>query len=325
MPRIAAALAALVVVFCLSSAAQAEHQRVAVLGSDAELARAISLALSPWGLETTSSAARAPGPSQPGAVREATLLAERLEVDALIWLTPADGGSLLWVLDVDTGDVTTRLVPQTSPFDGAGAAAVALSVKTVLRASAIAPPNERFGSSTRSRTPQVVFALEGGALVHWMGEHAVEPRAQLEGVLWHSTARRLGLSLHLASGPGLQVDAAAFRGRYRELTLGGSARVGLWRGSVVSTSVAAGGSARWTTLEGTLTSNARAAQAQRLNASVDLRAVTDFRVSDRVYLGVAIGGAYLPRYRRYLVLGEPVFGAWPFSASLAAHCGVELF
>jgi hypothetical protein len=62
-----------------------------------------------------------------------------------------------------------------------------------------------------------------------------------------------------------------------------------------------------------------------LNASVDLRAVTDFRVSDRVYLGVAIGGTYFPRYRRYLVLGEPVFGVWPFSASLAAHCGVELF
>jgi hypothetical protein len=331
------ALAALVGVLCIASAAWAIPQRVAVLKPDAELLRAISLALSPWGIETIASDAPLPTSSQPQAVRHAAGLSRQLRVEALVWMTQLEQGSLLWVFDVDTGDVTTRLLPERPPLDGAAAAAVALSVKTVLRSSVIAPPAERFGLQS-SPPPQVeppatvapepvarIAALEIGGGATWIGETRLDSRLQLAGVLWLPALDRLGVSLELATGPGLAIDRVDYRGRYREVIAGGKVRWRVVDLSSFATTLALGGAAHWAVLDGTLEPDGRQSDASRVNGSVDFESRVDFDLSDRFYLGLAIGAAYSPTIRRYLVQGEPVLSPQALTFNLNGHCGVRLF
>src|SRR5688500_13686212 len=99
MPWLAAALLALAAVLNVTVAG-AGQRRVVVLQPDDELLRAIVIALAPWGLDIVRSDAPMPGSSQPEAVRTALSLAQRLDAEAVVWVTSVDGGSLLWVFDV---------------------------------------------------------------------------------------------------------------------------------------------------------------------------------------------------------------------------------
>src|SRR6187455_2733000 len=107
----------------VTTALGSHERRIVVLQPDEELLRAVGLSLSAWGIETTQSDATPPEPSQPEAVQAASRLARELGVEAVVWVSSADQGSLLWVFDARAGDVTTRLLTETPPFDSAGAAA----------------------------------------------------------------------------------------------------------------------------------------------------------------------------------------------------------
>lgn len=325
MPRIIAALGAFVAVSCFVLVARTNQQRIAVLQLDEELVRAVSLALEPWGLQTTPSEAPLPPASQPEAVEAASRLARQLEVEALVWVTRLQRGSLLWVYDVRTGDVTTRLLAESPPFDSAAAAAVALTVKTVLRASEVAPPEERFGAQTPPEPPNRSLSVELGGDGYWIASGDLAFSARLAGVLWFGAGRRFGLSLEAASGPGFRVEDSDYEGRYRELVVGGKARLRLAEAPGLSTILALGGSAHWTRLEGTLTGGLGDSDAQRVNASIDAEALVNFHLTSRLYLGIGLGAAYFPTYQRYLVRGKPVLSPWPLSPSLTGYCGVELF
>lgn len=318
-------LVALLTVLGFAMPARAQTRSIAVLQPDGELFRAISLGLSPWGIRTIRSDAPIPARSQPEAVEVASRLARQLEVEALVWVTSLGQGSLLWVFDVGTGDVTTRLLPETPPFDSAAAAAVALSVKTVLRTSVVAPPDERFGAQAATPTFEPIMAVEAGAGAHWLGEEQVDIRGRFVGVLWFPALRRLGLSVEASLGPGARVEHAAYNGRYRELTLGAKLRLRALNLPSFTAFVALGGAAHWATLSGTLLADARGSSVERLNGSVDLEAAVAVRLWSRIYLGASAGAAYFPTYRRYLVNGEPVFAPWPLTTSLSGYCGAELF
>lgn len=324
MPRVVA-LTIFLVVLCFATASWGNQQRVAVLQPDGELLRAISLALSPWDLQTVRSDAPLPEASQPDAVYAASRLAGQLEVQALVWLTKLDQGSLLWVYDAGTGDVTTRMLTQSPPFDSAAAAAVALSVKTALRASAIAPPDERFDSEPTPPKGDPLWAIEAGAAANWVTMGQVAFMGELAGVLWLPAARRFGLSLETSYGPGLGISGADYEGRYREFVLGAKARFRLIHTPSFSTSLALGTAGHWSMLDGTLSADSRQVHTSRLNGSLDLETSVNFKVSDSVYLGASLGGAYFLRYQRYLVDGDPVFSPRLWTANLAGYCGVEIF
>lgn len=320
-----AALVIALAVLGFARTAWAEQRRVAVLQPDHELLRAVSLALSPWGIETIGSDAALPKSSQPEAVQVASRLARQLGVEAVVWITSLNNGSLLWVFDLRTGDVTVRVLPEMPPFDSAAAAAVALSVKTVLRSSVVAPPEERFGAPSTSPNVDPISAGEIGAGGHWVGEGEVDFRVELAGVLWLPAARRLGLSLEVSSGPGLQIDHPDYSGRYQEFVAGAKARFRLVYLQDFSVAVALGGAAHWATLRGTVAADSRESNADRLNGSIDFETSVNFNVSSGVYLGTSLGTAYFPAYRRYLVSGEPVFAPWPLVANFSGYLGVELF
>ena len=325
MPRMTAALVSALAVFGFAMTAWADQRRVAVLRPDHELLRAVSLALSPWGIETIGSDAALPKSSQPEAVQVASRLARQLGVEAIVWITSLKDGSLLWVFDLRTGDVTARILPETPPFDSAAAAAVALSVKTVLRSSVVAPPEERFGAPSTSPRTDRISAAEIGAGGHWVGEGEVDFRIELAGVLWFAAARRVGLSLEVSSGPGLQIDHPDYSGSYRELVAGAKARFRLVHLQDFSVAVALGGAAHWAMLRGTLAADSRESNVDRLNGSLDFETSVNFEVSNGVYLGTSLGTVYFPAYRRYLVSGQSVFAPWPLVANFSGYVGVELF
>jgi hypothetical protein len=322
-----------------ASAKSEGQRRIVVLQPDDELFRAISLSLSPWDVETTRSAATirgvaavdvSPQASQPEAVRGASRLARELGVEAVVWISSAERGSLLWVFDARSGDVTIRMLAETPPFDSAQAAAVALSVKTLLRSSTVAPPAERFGAQPPAASEVAppadgVLALELGGGGTWLASRHAALAIDLTAVAWVLSARRLGVSLSVASGPGFRIEAGRYRGDYRELVVGGSARYRVLHEPRVSASVSLGGALHFTTLEGTLVDRSVESKVSRVNPSLDLEVSASVYLTRAIYLGASAGGAYFPAYRRYLVQGEPVFSPWPAAVGVSGYCGVELF
>jgi hypothetical protein len=316
-------LACLALLFTVTAVGEG-RRRIAVLRPDDELYRAISLSLSPWGVDTRKSDATPPAPSQPEAVQMASRLARELDVEAVVWVTSAERGSLLWVFDARAGDVTTRMLAEAPPFDSAAAASVALSVKTVLRSSAVAPPAERFGAEPIMGN-RGVFALEFGALVNWLDERKLEPRIELAGTAWFALERRLGVGAEFSSGPGVRVEEPAYSGRYREFIAGAKARFRPIHEPGLSAALALGSALHWTRLEGTIVDGSVPSSVSRLSASLDLETSLAVMLGRRSYLGASMGVAYFPAYRRYLVEGTPVFSPWRLVPSLGVHFGVEAF
>lgn len=112
--------------------------KVVVLSGNPTLDRALRMSLAPWSMRLEVVTARSPGASMPISAMRARMLAQELSADALVWVADTAEGAALWVHDARTGNVTARTTPS-PPFDIPTAAALALSVKTVLRASGLAP------------------------------------------------------------------------------------------------------------------------------------------------------------------------------------------
>jgi hypothetical protein len=307
-------LAALLFAFvtALATVAGGSPRRIAILEPDDELVRAVTLSLSPWGVETTRSEATPPELSHADAVEVATQLARRLNVEAMIWISRAEEATLLWVFDAHSGNVTARRLSEAPPFDGAAAAAVALSVKTVLRTSSVAPPDERLGAEPAPPSSNHPLALELGG-------------GGLAAVAWLVFQRRVGVGLELSAGPGVSVADERFRGRYRELVAGGELRLRPLREPPLSVAVSLGGALHWTRLEGTLAASSLYREVARRNATLDAEVLVSLDIGGGAYLGVSAGLSYAPAYRRYLVEGNPVFSPLPLSSNLAGHIGVGLF
>ncbi len=324
MIRRSAARAVFAAVFCLAVVARANPRRVALLRADPELLRAVSLSLSAWDVETLHSLNPAPEATHQGLAAAARRLATQLGVEALVWTT-SRSQPMLWVFEADTGELTTRVLTRPPPFDSVAAASVALTIKTVLRASGLAPAKERVAPPLPPPRRVRSAALQVGAGGYWMGDEHLDPRGQVAGMLWLAARKQLGLSLELSLGNGLTVESAEFRGRYRELAVGAKARFRLFDLPRFFTVVGVGGTARWAHFSGTLLDESRAASVSRVNGSVDVETAFNFRLTSLVYFGVSLGAVYFPTYQRYWAHGTSVFAPWPLNANLIGHCGVELF
>lgn len=120
-------------------AASARSQpKVVVIRGFPAVERAIAQALAPWKMRVELVSARQPGATMPVSADRAQVLAEQLKADALVWISTSPEGPALWVHDARTNNVTSRATPR-PPFDPPTAAALALSVKTFLRASGLTP------------------------------------------------------------------------------------------------------------------------------------------------------------------------------------------
>jgi hypothetical protein len=133
--------------------AQEGARRVVLLNADAGLERAARAALQPWHVEVSSLSGAWPGSTVPEANARAKALALSAHATALVWVSIEAGGGALWLYDRESERLIERPLATLPPFDPAAAAAVALSIKTLLRHSTAAPAEERYGATAHNEPP----------------------------------------------------------------------------------------------------------------------------------------------------------------------------
>ncbi len=197
--------------FAVEGSARAERTRVAAVSPDAELARALDIALSPWG-----AAVAQVGPAGPGAFPRMTLarardVAKETHADVVMWVSQSDGRYAAWIYDLASDRASLRELAAGPPFDATTAAAVALSVKALLRFTVVAPPPERFRAPTEE--PTWAFGLSAGIASHNGSELLWEPRTDLYGSFWPAAlGHRWGATIGVSSGLGVHVDNPTSQG-----------------------------------------------------------------------------------------------------------------
>jgi hypothetical protein len=231
----------------------------------------------------------------------------------------------LWVYDTQNDEISTRVFTETPPLSPSAAAAVALSLKTLLRATVVAPESERFGAATPDAPSPERFQLESGGGVRVLAAQKAEVRVAIGTLFWfRPPPRGIGAALEFSLGRGVAVENEEFVGRFRELDLSPMLRWQVLAGGRAASSLFAGMTGHFTMLDGSLASGA-STTTQRFNVSFDVGARADFDPSRRVHLGIVVKASYLSAYQRYLVRDHSVFELWPVTAEVGGRIGVDLF
>jgi hypothetical protein len=314
--------------FLLSErAASGETRRVALLNADAELVRAVSIALSPWALQVVALDAQPPPPWVPEAADEARELSVSLDAGAVVWVSVTEKKSAVWVYDAATQRVTSRAQEQLPPFDAPAAAAVALSLKTLLRTSELAPQGERFGATMAPRSPwpgRLRLEVSGGA--RGFAANAFEPWLVVGAVIWTDRPQAAwGLSLRAAFTTGANVENDSLSGVVREIALSPALRRWFTLSGDVAIVPFAGASLRLTRLDATIAAARRSVSIEHGNPSVDFGVAVPFRVAGPLDVGPYGAGSYLLHYQRYLVGGAVGFEARPFSFEFGVQASTTVF
>ena len=216
-----------------ASPALAEQRRVALVDADPQLERAVLLSLSPWGVDTQVTHEASPGATRAEAGPRAAALSRKLDASVLVWVSPAAQGALLWIYETESGELSVRELAEAPPFGSEQAAAVALSIKTLLRTTDVAPQSERVAATARTPTPTPTptptsdrvpprphawrrFKLEAGTDLRFTARATSEGRLALGGTWWALPVTLTQSLSYLAL-----VAWAARRGRLDRRTGGG--------------------------------------------------------------------------------------------------------
>ena len=314
----------------VTSAAEAREGRVVVIDVDPRVADALVVALSAWSLTVVRARGPTPTLDFDAASARARAIAAEQHAGAVVWIVPPrppDEQATLWVYDAETLQLAVRPLSAWQPFDDAGAAAVALSVKTVLRASPLSTP-EPPPEATRPPRPEapapagppppVAPSLSSppGA---WRVEttlavraptgasDVVEPRAALGASVWPASFRgHGGIGLDIQAGPGVSAEPPEFEGELREFSFEATARVRAQAGRWFALELEGGPGLFLTSLSGHVRPNGPDLNALRLDPSLALGGVVDVRASARVSVGVLVDGSALLRFQRYWLDGAPL-------------------
>ena len=308
-------LIALCAATCLATTfthnAQAQEP-IILVNPPALLAEATSKALVAWKLQLRSITTTLPSESMPSARDGAQALSNAHQARAVVWLTSNADGPALWVYDADDDRVAVRRLSVMPPFDEAAAASVALSIKTLLMHSQMAPQAKRFGAaeaSSVSATQQVrprqtmtwFFEAQGLARHSAANDQSLELRVNL-GLTHLMGPMEFGASVIL--GPGRSIADREFRGHYSDLAFATHLRYRLhWQQWTISPSV--GMSLHSTKISGTLSESEQVVAAGRFNPSLAAAAFV-IRDLQGVRLGISVHSNLFLRSQRYLVKDDPV-------------------
>jgi hypothetical protein len=335
MHRFASALAALALVLG-AGAARAEHRRVALVNANDALERQMKIALSPWDLDVERVDWTGLSAGMPSAAREARRVAETRKVDAVVWISDAPRGpdspaseNALWIYDAAEDQIVTRPLPQGVPQDAPSAASVALTVKTLMRSSTIAPPAERIGAAAdRTIGPLGVFRAEaeGGG----RGLALKTPtRAELRfgvNLVWLPgfLGQYAGLALGVSAGPGAATSTDAFTGHFLDFAVTPSLRFRVPIGSRFAIEPGIGGGVHLTTLDGAAQGRNTPVQETHWDPSLDGSILFAFSLGRGVDVGLRGYGSYLGRYQRYTVRDTSVVELSPVYVGGSLVLGARL-
>lgn len=319
---------AVVAVFLGGTAARAQAgSRVGLVDVSAELTASLHTALEPWGIELASIAG--PPPAAEGAVgiAAAGALARDAGVDALLWTTTAE----LWLFDVASAELSVRRIPLER--DEATLAAIALSAKTMLRTTLVAPPAERIGAPPAaamvvSPTRRWQVRVHAQNTLRWLSTgngRTTEPRLGIAISWWPAAlGDRAAVSLALAAGPGFAVNAPLLLARHTDTTLAMAARGRHALGRRLTAGVAAGLALHLTSLDGYAPVHDVAIAVTRVNTSVDAAATLGLPLTRHSELALDLGAALALRRQRYLVGGTPVLDLPLFEGRAGLELRVSL-
>jgi hypothetical protein len=222
------------------STANAADRKVLVVSSGKVFEEAMRVSLSAWSLSIQRLEGATPPGTMPRAAEQARALAQEHQAVGVVWITTEVGGHALWAYDADTQQVVTRTIASAPPYDAPTAAAAALTVKTLLRSSTVAPPEERIGAEVAQEMPKFrpppaealpeqvrepterLIAGEIGLGARFLSEGTDLRFAggiALRPLLGTESARRLAFVLEGRSGPGLSIDTSRFVGHFSDVTV----------------------------------------------------------------------------------------------------------
>jgi len=318
----------------LARPARAQDRSLALIDADGELAHAISLALSPWGVTARLTHEPSPGIDLPMAAHRAAELCQRLAVGVVVWVSVTEQGSLLWIYDVETNEVITRELPERPPFSSPAAASVALSLKALLRTTTVAPPVERVGAppvvvplpaTDRALGSRHKLTLEASGNVRFFAPGSRLVYGRIGGLWWFRPGHtRLGAGLFFGSSAGVAIETADFSGSYRELSLSAALTGQLVENRFLRSSLFGGFTAHFSELFGVSNAVGQAAESKRIVPSVDAGGDFAFLLGGGLHLGLGVKASYLPRPQRYLVQGEAVLSLWPVATEFGVKFGIDL-
>ena len=281
-----------------------------------------------------------PGATAPRNSAAARELALQHGAAAVVWVSEHELGHAIWVYEAATDQLLARPLEGALPFDSPTAAAVALSIKTLLRHSATAPATERFGATqppaaeSRSAQPapaapqarppggsadtaEVDSAADAAPASSRLDFEALaglrfgltqpsETEARLgASALVFPGGGALGVGLRAAFGPGLHAAAAGFDGQLFDVAPGVLGRARLPLSRAVTLAAGAGATAHVTVLDGTLAGAAGDAVAidgvLRLVPALDLELLGEVRLGSFLRLGARAGVSFWLRPQRYQV------------------------
>ncbi len=337
----------MLVVVATAGQALAQEGRIAVVEPGEALEVAVRAGLSPWGVDVVAVPAPSPGAVMPDSGEAAARVARAHGADAVVWVSASEGGHALWMYEARDARVVARRLAGGPPFDEPTAAAVALSVKTLLRHSSVAPPRERWSapeppgepepsSSAPGATPAAdapreadgpVLALRAASAgrARRTRPAEIEPRLGLGLVWWPGAGELFGVAVDVASGPGVSIADRRFEGRLldNEATLSAIVRASLVGPTLARAELGVG--AQLSLLDGAVLEAAVPVEVWRINPTARAALGLDWRAAAGLVIGLRGGISLLGRTQRYLVRGNEVLSLAPVALDAAVYVEAGAF
>jgi hypothetical protein len=327
-------VAGLLALAAASGPAAAEVDRIVLVDVPANVEAAVRATLEPWHVELIVVHGPTPGPSMPSSAEKAHAISQRHDAGAAAWIADDGSGSALWIFDGESDRTVARRLASPPPYDDPTAAAVALSIKTLLRFSAVAPPVERLAPDEREPAPvaatpdaadRVVLVVRSGLRRRDTGVGAYEPRIGL-GARVRVPAFGLDLALDggVRLGSGETLAGPTYAGHFEDVALVGRLGLDLGRGRLHLLPMVGGG-LHLTSVDGTLFPSGLDAGRSRLNPSLDAGLLAALELSHGVEVGLELEGAWILRRQRYRVEGAEIFDLPAAEAEVSVVVGAAVF
>jgi hypothetical protein len=276
--------AAAVAAAAVLAAGPAYADRVVLIAPPAALARAAHDQLAPYHIDVVVADA-----APPSGADGARAIAGRYGARAVAWV---QGGALV-VFDAVDGETAERPAP--APLDDASAAALALTLKTVLR--------ERWSIEDAATPAPVVIDLAVTAGLRMHGG-AAEPRVGL-GVDYRLDDWPILVGLRGGLGGGVPAHADTFSGTWNDRTLGAIALYP-WISGPFEVRTGGGASLKWTAIHGVLLPSGGAAEDSTLALGLDGEVDALWR-RPPIAIGLRAATTWVPWRQVYTVADQPVF------------------
>ena len=301
--------------FCLSVSlrADAARRRVVLVRPDETFSHAVMVALSSWDIDVTLSDAASLGADVPQAQPRADALARSLGADAVAWVEVTAEGAVLFVYDAGEKQLSSRVLDAPPPVDDARAAAVALSLKTVLRSSVVAPETERFGAGALPPPPDTlrVEILVGYRAIP---TNVNDARGALGVAFWPRLFEgHLGAGLDVGTDLGASVGNGAFSGSVEDLTYTASLRARTFLSPHFVLEPALVATLHDSEIEGTVRVTGTPVEVDYTDFSLGLMLTGELRLG-AFGLGLYAGGDRMLRYQSYVARGNLVVDGSPWLA-----------